>query len=244
MGVVKIGCHLFSGRKGRLNTPGGTTADHSEDTVENNVSKRCFERDRVTVVPPVKQRTEELGTHVLSVAMGMLEAGDVAITTRSVAAAADTSTAALYELFGDKAGLLGALAAEGFRLLLSELDAETTTDDPRADLLSGLGATRRFALQHPMLFEVMFSRPAAEFGFGAIDPDLTGAIYRSVMRRVDRCIRAGIVAGNRVDIAQVLIATNRGLIAAQLAGILGNSTATADRRWNLAMNTLISGFAP
>lgn len=190
-----------------------------------------------------KQRTEELGAHVLSVALGMLEAGDVALTARSVAAAADTSTAALYELFGDKAGLVRAVAAEGFRRLLGELEAVAHTDDPRADLVAGLAATRRFALAHPMLFEVMFSRPLAEFGEGAVDADVTAGIYRAVLGRVDRCLRAGVLRGNRVDVAQVLIATNRGLIASQLAGILGSTRASQDRRWRLAIDTLLAGFA-
>ncbi len=195
-------------------------------------------------MPRPKQRNDELTTHVLAVALEMLEVGEVPLTARSVATAADTSTAALYELFGDKAGLVRAVAAEGFRMLLSALESEPQSDDVRSDLVHGLAVTRRFAISHPMLFEVMFSRPVAEFGSGSVDAEVTTAIYRNVMRRVDRCIRAGAMVGNRVDIAQVLIATNRGLIASELAGILGSSAASADRRWQLAIDTLVNGFAP
>ena len=57
-------------------------------------------------MPRAKLRTPELRNRVLQVAVAMLAAdGAGAFTARRVAEQAGTSTPAVYELFGDKAGL-------------------------------------------------------------------------------------------------------------------------------------------
>src|SRR5215467_676533 len=58
-------------------------------------------------MPRAKQRTAALRDRVLQVAVAMLASDGVAgFTTRRVAERAATSTPAVYELFGDKAGLV------------------------------------------------------------------------------------------------------------------------------------------
>ena len=65
-------------------------------------------------MPRPKQRTPELRDHVLHVALATLAAdGVTGFTTRNVARQAQTSTPAVYELFGDKAGLVREVFFEG-----------------------------------------------------------------------------------------------------------------------------------
>ena len=74
-------------------------------------------------MPRRKQRTPELRDHVRSVAVELLARDGVAgFTARRVAREAETSTPAVYELFGDKGGLIRELFFEGFRLLYSHLE--------------------------------------------------------------------------------------------------------------------------
>ncbi len=176
--------------------------------------------------------------------LDLVETEGVSLTARSIAAAADTSPAALYELFGDKAGLLRAVFFEGFRQLAEVVESVPITPDPEADLVSTFAATRRFALGRPMLFELMFARPFAEFQPGSGDQAAAAVVYRTVMSRVDRCLEGGVLSGDRVDVAQVLIATNRGLIAAELAGILASTPASCERRWALGMRSMMAGLRP
>lgn len=69
--------------------------------------------DTVPQVPRPKQRTPELRDEVLRVALTMLATDGVeGFTTRRVASGASTSVPAVYELFGDKAGLVAADRAE------------------------------------------------------------------------------------------------------------------------------------
>ncbi len=195
-------------------------------------------------MPRPKQRTHALSESVLRTTLDLVETEGVSLTARSVAAAAHTSPAALYELFGDKAGLLRAVFYEGFGLLAAVVGSVPTTPEPKADLIATLSATRQFALDRPMLFELMFARPFAEFRPGPDDQAAAASVYRTVMARVDRCLASGVLAGDRVDIAQVLIATNRGLIAAELAGILGSTLASSERRWALGIHAVFAGLSP
>ena len=63
-----------------------------------------------------------LRERLLASAVDLLaEGGAGGLTARSVAARAETSAPALYELFGDKSGVVRELYFEGFRMLGDEL---------------------------------------------------------------------------------------------------------------------------
>ena len=82
-------------------------------------------------MPRTKQRTPELRERLLAVAVDLLaEEGAAGLTARSLAARAETSAPALYELFGDKAGVVRELYFEGFRQLSAELAGLAETADP------------------------------------------------------------------------------------------------------------------
>jgi AcrR family transcriptional regulator len=196
-------------------------------------------------VPRAKQRTPELREHVLRVALATLAAEGVAgFTTRKVARGADTSTPAVYELFGDKAGLVREVFFEGFRLLGERLDRLDETDDPLADLAGVARVYRAFVRENPVLADVMFSRPFADFDPGPADLAAGAAVREHVIARVRRCIEAGAISsdqGDETDVAHVLVALAQGLAAQEAAGWLGRSPASIDRRWDLAVTALLDG---
>ncbi len=80
------------------------------------------------------------------------EVGVAGLSLRDLARRAGVSHAAPAYHFGDKAGLLAALAAEGFDLLTEALAAAGPARDPRE---AGV-AYVRFAVAHPAHFAVMF----------------------------------------------------------------------------------------
>lgn len=106
--------------------------------------------------------------------------GPAALSLRDVARRAGVSHAAPAHHFGDKAGVLTAIAVEGYTLLAAALRNALADGD---DLMQGGIAYIRFALDHRAHFEVMF-RPelyrhddqavvaarqaAAEIMFGAV----------------------------------------------------------------------------
>src|SRR4029077_16732689 len=116
--------------------------------------------------------------------------------------------------------------------------------DPRADLVRVVECLRKFIRQNPVLSEVMFSRPFADFDPGAAGLEAGAAVRTFIVGRVRRCIAAGVLAGDETDIAHVLVALTHGLAATEIAGWLGRSKASIERRWALAVRAVLDGFRP
>ncbi|HEV3283133.1 MAG TPA: TetR/AcrR family transcriptional regulator [Solirubrobacteraceae bacterium] len=195
-------------------------------------------------MPRARQRTPELRDRVVSVAVDLL--GDVGVaefTARRIARAAETSTPALYELFGDKSGLVREVFFEGFRQLHRELERVRESDDPGSDLILLLRCYRKFMRANPVLSEVMFSRPFTDFDPGPSELEASSSVRVLVVEHVERCLDAGVLSGDAVDIAHVLVALAQGLAAAENAGRLGTSTESVERRWSLALRAAIDGLA-
>jgi AcrR family transcriptional regulator len=196
-------------------------------------------------VPRAKVRTPELRDRVLRVALTRLNGEGVGgFTTRSVAAGAQTSTPAVYELFGDRAGLVRAMFFEGFRILARRLDRVADSDDPRADVVRCFDVYRRFVREHPALADLMFSRPFADFDPGPAEQAAGTATRMHVVRRVQRCIDAHAMHGDATDIAHALLALAQGLSAQESAGWLGTSRASVNRCWAAALQAMLDGLAP
>ncbi|MEX4010141.1 TetR/AcrR family transcriptional regulator [Neoaquamicrobium sediminum] len=117
---------------------------------------------------------ERQGYHHGDLRRALLEAAEVELaekgpegfTLRGCAKRAGVSHAAPAHHFGDVAGLLSALAAEGFERFLKTTSARMNAADPgdaRARLVAmGLGYIE-FARANPALFSLMFSSRKADF---------------------------------------------------------------------------------
>lgn len=195
-------------------------------------------------MPRAKQRTPELRDALLRNAVEVLERdGPAGFGVRTVAAAGGTSVAGLYELYGDKAGLVRAMFLDGFQSLYRCLASLEATGDARADLVGLLAATRAFALERPMLFEVMYARPFCEFIPDDDDRRAAVGIYQLIVDAVARWLAGQGSVTDSVDAAQGLVCANRGLVAAELAGVLGRSPASVERRWWATIAALLDGLA-
>ena len=194
-------------------------------------------------MPRLKQRTPELRNHILTVAVETLAVDGVGrFTTRRIAEHAETSVPAIYELFGDKSGLVREIFFEGFRRLQADYEALDPTDDPIADLLASLHAFRSFAQANSVLFEVMYARPFSDFDPGPDEADVGRATREFLVDRVERCLEAGRLQGDATDIAHGLLALTSGLAAQELAGWMGQSEASVDRRWTVALTAFTDGL--
>jgi AcrR family transcriptional regulator len=94
---------------------------------------------------------------VLRAAADLLaDGGRDAVSTRAVSAAAGVQAPTLYRLFGDKDGLLDAVAAHGFAEYLARKEALPETADPVEDLRHGWDLHVDFGLSRPQFYVLMF----------------------------------------------------------------------------------------
>jgi AcrR family transcriptional regulator len=195
-------------------------------------------------MPRPKQRTPELRDQVLKVAVSTLnQDGLSGFTTRRVAEQAGTSVPAVYELFQDKSGLVRAVFFEGFRMLGRLLLAVPETDDAVADVQRLIPVFRRFCLDYPALARVMFSRPFQDFDPGPEELAMSPSVREVFVSRIKRCTDAGLLTGDPVDIAHVLLALAQGLALQEGGRWLGKSKASVNRRWEAGVTGILRGFA-
>ena len=177
--------------------------------------------------------------------MRLLAADGVAgFTTRRVAESAGTSIPAIYELFGDRAGLVREVYLSGFQKLRMRLDALPLSANVRTDLVAAAMLLRTFVQDNPALADVMFTRPFTDYSPGVAEMHATAPVRELFVERVRRCIDAGVIAGDHTDTAHVLLALTLGLAAQETAGWLGSSRASRDRRWGMAFDAILGGLRP
>lgn len=185
---------------------------------------------------------DELRRDLLDAAGRLLaQEGPQALSTRRAAQEVGTSTTAVYNLFGDKTGLLRAMFLEGFARLAREFAAVPRDGDPEADLMALGYAYRAAALANPHLYALMFGRPIADF---RPDDDALAQVqgtFDTLVRAVARCVDTGRFApADPYDVAVHLNALVHGLASLELQGFLAGRDAAA-RHWRLALEAAIRG---
>lgn len=152
--------------------------------------------------------------------------GREALSLRAVAAEANTTTNAVYTLFGGRDGLLEAVGQQAALSFAQAQDAVPTTHDPLADL-AGLGhAYREWALAHPYLYAVMFgANGVAAPPFTIEDPPCT---IRALAATVQRLLDAGVFEDQpAMLITRSLWAGVHGMVSLEIAR--GTPSTAADR---------------
>jgi AcrR family transcriptional regulator len=168
------------------------------------------------------------------------EEGPDALQTRRVASAAGTSTMAVYTHFGGMRGLIAEVAEESLR----QFDAALTvpqTDDPVADLMTTGAAYRRYAIERPHMYRLMFGSTSAH-GINAPSSNLLALTlaeidrgypsFAHVVRGVHRCMRADRITVGSADDDHTVVATAaqfwsqlHGFVMLELAGFYGDDGA-------------------
>lgn len=166
-----------------------------------------------------------------------------ALTVRRVAAAAGTTTRAVYTAFGSKEALVIALGARGFDLLREDLEALPETPDPAADLVeAGAAVFRRFATEHPTLFRISIQRALPDPTLFAGYVEAAREALAVLHGRIVRLEEAGRLGDRSVsDAAAEFHALCEGLAAMELRGML--RAGQEERIWRDALAALVRGFA-
>lgn len=192
-----------------------------------------------------KLHDEALRARLLGRAAEMLSAGGPdALSLRRLATDVDTSTTAVYSLFGGKAGLLDAVNDEAMRRFVEHLDAAGPTDDPAADLRRLAAAYRRGALRDPHLYRVMFDRRPAGLPPDTLAKERAAATLSPLVDMVRLGIDRGVLAGtDPVQVATALWATVHGLVTLELGELLPPTVADPERLFDDAVRAAVAGWS-
>lgn len=194
-------------------------------------------------------RSDTRTTIVEAAARLLHEQGPSAVTTRAVAEAAGVQAPALYRLFGDKDGLLQAVAehvlAEFVSTKAESVRAEAAGGtDPADDLRAGWRIQVEFGLTHPAVFALLNDpartdpSPAAQSGWQV----LTARVHRIAVAgrlRVTEQRAVQLVHAAGTGVIQTLLAApvahrdaglHEEMLEAVLGRILTDAPATGDDR--------------
>ncbi len=184
--------------------------------------------------------TSTLRDELLAVTAEMVDRkGPARVTVRDVAAAAGTSTTAVYSLFGGKSDLLAAVVADGFRSF-GESQAAALSGGLRA-----LGiAYRDWALTHPALYRLMFGGGLAAF----IDCQPDSDAAADTMRPLKEAVAAARLAGSEPAAAVEIVAAAiwgqvHGLVSLELAQV-GPPGIDWDAAYGAALEAVVRSWAP
>lgn len=123
--------------------------------------------------------------------------GVEAATTRAVAAAAEVQAPTLYRLFGDKEGLLDAVAEQAMADYVAGKTGGAVQGDPLEGLRDGWDAHVGFGLGHPGLFTVLVIRQQDS---AAVRQGLE--VLRGKIRRLAQAGRLRVTEARALDLLQ------------------------------------------
>ncbi|MGI5170925.1 TetR/AcrR family transcriptional regulator [Spirillospora sp. CA-253888] len=129
----------------------------------------------------------------------------LAISTRAICDRAGVGMPEIYRQFGDKQGLLTAVADIGFERFIANKERNPRTDDPVADLRTAWDSHVAFALRNPHLYRLMFT-PAGEPG-----PQAIKDAQALLLAAVERCRAVGRLRAAPELAARSILSANVGV---------------------------------
>jgi len=147
----------------------------------------------------------------------LAEGGPEAVATRTVSAAAGVQAPAIYRIFGDKQGLLDAVARAGFERYLNSEETPEPNADPLDDLRAGWDLHVGFAVANPYLYALVYGDPDR-----VRDSPTAAAAEAVVAGKVHRLAAEGLLRVSEERATQMLLAAGCGT-ALTLIGSLPES---------------------
>jgi len=157
---------------------------------------------------PKALRDDETRERIVHAAAQLLaDGGRGAVTTRAVASCVGVSPPTIFRLFGEKNGLLSAVAEHGYDRFIAAKSPLEPTDDPVDDLRSAWSLAVEFGLDNPELFFLIYGEPHSEAMAAAVE-----AGKQRMRARIQRVAAAGRLRIEETLAALILQASARGAV--------------------------------
>ncbi|WP_181784865.1 TetR/AcrR family transcriptional regulator [Pseudonocardia pini] len=176
-------------------------------------------------------------TDIIDAAARLLqEQGVRAVTTRAVAEAAGVQAPTIYRLFGDKDGLIDAVAEHVMATYVATKTTEAA-DDPVAELRAGWRVHIEFGVANPDLFRLLHTSPRPS--------PATAAGIDVLRRRIRRLAAAGLLRVDEQRALDMIHAAGTGTVFALLATPPGErDPGLADALFDAVCTGLLTTTAP
>lgn len=169
------------------------------------------------------------------------EDGPDGLSVRRVASEVGTTTRAVYSLFTSKDGLIAALATHGFDMLGTGVEEIVRTSAPQRDLVEAGLVFRRFAIEHPSLFRIVFQSNPSPLRATAVVRAAANSALDPLKRLIDRVDEAGLLGAYTIGEAALHFhAVCEGLASLELRGTFPSSA--AERIWRQGLTALVHGL--
>lgn len=172
-------------------------------------------------IPGHAQYDDALRRGILSEAFERLrENGPESLGLRPLAASQGTSTTAIYTMFGGKAGLLAAVAAEADSQFADALRESLRYDSVEGDMRSLCRAYRRWALENPGLYGLLIDRYSAGQESSSRRPSEPAAPQwrEPLLEVVDALVDEGIFRSTDVhETATAIWASLHGIVSLEMS---------------------------
>jgi AcrR family transcriptional regulator len=156
---------------------------------------------------------EDVRTRILLATAAIIgKAGRDGATTRAIATAAGVQAPTIYRLFGDKKGLLDAVAEDGLQRYVAQKTALVAHDDAIEELRIGWDLHIAFGLANPGLFIIMSGDPQSQI----VSPSLCTAMS-ILRRRINNIALAGRLRVTEDRAIRLVHAAGTGIILSLLA---------------------------
>ena len=156
---------------------------------------------------PAKTSLDQL----VAIARTLVDQGGAdALTVSAVAQSAGVKAPSLYKHFADRAALLKAVEIAVLHELEGVLRRETKGKTPAARLRSMARVYRRFALEKPHRYEVIYSRNAFD------DPEIAAACLFSAKPLFEELRTAGIAEARILPLSRTLTAFLHGFVSMEI----------------------------
>lgn len=156
-------------------------------------------------MPRPKTHDEALRGRLLACAAELISTDGVdALSLRKLATAVNTSTTAVYSLFGGKPGLIRTVYLAAFEGFSTQLRSVAMTDDPAEDLVQLGLAYRRYALAQPHLYTLLFTDAArAHINQDVLLAQVSGAAFTVLHDTVCRGVERSVFIDERPNVIAV-----------------------------------------
>lgn len=158
---------------------------------------------------------------LLEAAADILETeGPDGLSVRRIAAAAGVAPMGVYNHFESKNGIIEALFIQGFDRLRDALAGIADVRDPYEAMREGGRRYRALALDHPMVYQLMFLRVVPGFEPSDHALEIAARAFDALVAAVQRAMGAGVLAeAEPTETAQIIWSNVHGWVSLELLGV-------------------------